>query len=357
MVYVIYGFVFLLNLLLFSKKKIAPAILFISFVFLWLINGWSSGSYDINNSMLRYYNPTRYANFTELLFQNVIIFSNKIGLSYRQYSIIISTLEGISLYYFINKYSKYPNLSLCLLLVYPIIYLFTLQRYFVAAVIVICFGIPMLIEKPKGYIFKYIFVVVLASLIHYSMLFFIVYLLVNKASNKIIWLITIVGSLVLSTASSFSFIISFFAKYIDKEKINNVIEYQRGYGLLGRVVLMLVIAIQFYVIYYYNKSDDDHTLSVIYKMNTLTLMTIPLTIFYSASFLRIYIVCLIFYYTFYFNKTTSINIRNINHKQVISITTVVISLIMLLYLVYGNQSFRELSLYPMFEQNEFFSGI
>ena len=204
MLYAIYALLIVSNLLLCNKKKIAPEILVLSFVFLWILNGWSSGGYDISNSRIRYENASNYVSYTEFLFQSLVVIANFLGLSYRQFSVIVSAFEMISLYYFVKKYSSMPNLSLALMMIYPMAYVFTLQRFFIALIIVMCFGIPILIEKKKWYVIKYILVVIVSALFHYSMLFFIMFLIVDLISVKKTWIVTIVGFMLLMSARFFN---------------------------------------------------------------------------------------------------------------------------------------------------------
>ena len=76
MLYFITISLIILNLLFYKIHFLKTAVLISSLVFLFILNGWSSGGNDITNTMLRYDNTLKYVSYTEFLYNYITVTAN-----------------------------------------------------------------------------------------------------------------------------------------------------------------------------------------------------------------------------------------------------------------------------------------
>lgn len=360
MLYIIAIMLMMIDIILYKNTKLRGILIIVNFVFMWIFLGWARGAYDVEIGINRYVNVNKYTEFTEPIFTMLVNLGHKMKINYRTFYAIIAFIELFALYKFINKYSDHTTLVLGLFIIFPMAYMFTLVRFLLAYCVVLCGGINILLEKKKGYELKYIIYVLLATLIHYSAVFFLLYLVVDKLNKKNTIRFVLVTMIILSSVTAFSGIVGLFSNYINAEKVNNILNNSVGKGILGRTVTAFVMFITYFIIYKLcdsmlennNKWDKEKNF-LVYKINLANLISIPLAIFYAIGFSRIFVVSLILYYISYSNMLNKISLCNINKKKFYAICMIIFCLLFELYFTYRSETMQEKSLRPMFEQNEF----
>ena len=186
------------------------------------------------------------------------------------------------------------------------------------------------------------------------MIFYILFLLVDMIDTKLVGIFTSISFLILLTATFFSITTNFFSRFVDSEKLDLVLLHQQGYGILGRVILILLIFSQYFAFYMINREQimNDAKFVSLHKHNMCILLAIPLTITFSAAYVRVPIANLLVNYSFYFNILGRNDQRDSRSNHLLSLAFVLITIFCCFYLVYRNEEMRELSLNPLFEENE-----
>lgn len=359
MLYLIAIMLITIDIILYKNTKLKGFIIIINFIFMWIFLGWARGAYDVEIGISRYINVNKYTEFTEPIFTMLVNLGHKVAMNYRTFYAIIAFVELFAIYKFINKYTNYSTLVLGLFIIFPMAYMFTLVRFLLAYCVVLCGGINVLLEKKRGYEIKYVIYVLVASLIHYSSAFFLIYLLVEKLNKKNTIRFVMVVMLILSSVTVFSNIVGIFSNYINAEKVNNVLNNSVGKGILGRTVTSSVMCITYWIIYKLcdgsleeNDKWDRNKNLLIYKINIANLISIPLAVFYAIGFSRIFVVSLILSYISYSNMLNKVDIHHINKKKLYATGILIFCLLFELYFTYRSDTMQEKSLRPMFEQNE-----
>lgn len=366
MLYFLLIFIVVFDIFFYRYKNLQKFVIACNFVFLWLILGWARGAYDVEIGISRYMYPERYKSFTEPVFNAIINLGYLLKLDYRTFYAIVSFFEIFLLVRFVRKYSNYPCLVLMLFILYPMSYVFTLTRNILAYTIVLCVGIDILLQKEKNYEIKYVIVILISTMIHYSSIFFIVYIIVDKLNiNQTKWFTTI-GIILLSSYSIVLKIISVFSSFINAEKIGNIMRNSVGHGLFGRIASSLIIFIVFFVIYNLlknryekgvNENWSEEKSTLVYKINYINLLAIPLIIFYAIGFSRIFVLTMPLYYIAIFNMIGNVNRSKITVNQFYAILLVLMCIVVENYGLYNTEEMRSVSLRPMYEQNEFLERV
>lgn len=171
MLYIAFFSMIIINLYAKNKKYL----LYTSLAFLWILYGWSSGNADTNIYISRYYNYDAFHNL-EPLFKELMNISNKLGLSYQQYLIIISAICLCIISITILKLTDNFCYVIALYSIYPFIMDVTQVRQFIATTVII-FGFRFLLSSNNKNIYKYIICVIIAFLIHVSAVMYILLIL------------------------------------------------------------------------------------------------------------------------------------------------------------------------------------
>lgn len=357
MLYVLWALVFF-SAIIFdlskSKSKIAQGfILLVIFAFFWIILGWSSGSYDINIGIQRYVDYQSYESFTEAGYTFLITVFHNIGFEYRTFFVMCSFFEVNVILWFVRRNCSKPIIALGLFMFYPMVVYFQYTRNILAFSFVLI-GIDCILQKKKFYIYKYVICVLLAASIHFSSLFFLLYLPARLMNRKKVVTGTLIGVILLYMTKFISFIASFLTKYLGEGKTSIILGTINYEGIFGRVFSLCYVIIIFFLvymllkeIYYVDMSDDNSNFLV--NINILSLLFIPLTLNFGSGFARIPTLLFLLNECFFVNK---VNLIRKQRKRIIVYFLIALMLFGSLVINARNLEYRQKVIYPLFEQNE-----
>lgn len=295
MFYFLFAFILILSFI-FKKNKL---IFLILLLFMWLSFGWSDKNADREIYQGRYDNYKELSTLTEPLFTFLMKISHFFKIDYPQFLIIISFVCIFLMTLFVKKMKvKYILIPFALFLIYPFILSVVILRYTISASIII-YGFSFILKDGKKWWLKYIFCVILASLIHFASIYFLLFLLVPKdIPNKKIILYSFIF-----------FIAAFGATYFTQNVINENFGFlsEKLSGVTDEVddmgktsfnyyfgtILRTLVAIGSFVIiykYFYNSKQYTNNENIIInrtlKANYLFLSSIGLY-FISVDFSRL----------------------------------------------------------------------
>ncbi len=352
MLYICTFFILIFNVLFWKSKKIY----ILDFIYFFILLGWSDGTYDTLIYIERYMEATRFESFTEPLFNLIIITSNNIGLDYRTFFIISAFIEILLILRFIKKYTNNIGCVVVLFIIYPMITLFVQLRFLLAFTIVLCFGINSLLKKGKFYELKFIIAILIATMIHYSSIIYLILLLADKFKIKKIIILVVIFMIAMSSLTFFTPILNFAKSFMGEEKVDILIEGSTNVdGNVGRTILILFMVLGYYVIYLYmtydGSNENNKFAEKVLKYNILSLITIPLLHLMSSGFYRIPQSLLILNYiaiSKYFVKNEKYKIKK---KELILALISIAYAIILFLMMYHTREIYDLVIIPFFEQN------
>lgn len=156
-----------------SKEKFQSNIML---VFLWILFAFSYGNADYNIH-LRKYTQYQFLNLqTEWLYNQLMVLFNRLGLSYRGFLIIASAFVLLVLFSFARKHTKNTAWVLAMYILYPFCMDVTMVRY-TLAISVVYIGLGFLFEGKKWWVVKYCCCILVASMIHLSSVFCLLFML------------------------------------------------------------------------------------------------------------------------------------------------------------------------------------
>ena len=159
-----------------QSKKIAKAIV----LFMILIYGLNTYSGDFlayqgvyNN--ISYYGLTHY----EFLFSLLMMICSKIGFTFIQFRMVLGIIYSILCYKNFSRYTKYTALALALSLIFPFTYYVSVLRAGIAAMIML-YSIRFLDTETRKGTVKFIAMMIVCTLFHYSSIFFLILIMARK---------------------------------------------------------------------------------------------------------------------------------------------------------------------------------
>lgn len=252
---------FVLLSFIFRSSKIVA---FLFFVFLWICFGWSGENADTEIYLYRYKYYKTISSTTEPLFTYLIDLGHKLNLDYDSFLILVSFLYLILLTVFVKKLQiRYVMLPFLFFLVYPFIMSVVIVRFTMAAGLIIYAFSFLLIPQKYGWL-KYSLLVILATLIHSSSIFFLIFLLVNKISLKktvfrsVIFLIFFLfaSTLIKNVISADVLFLSDKIGAVNAEVENmEKTSFNYYFGTITRTVIAIVFF--FYIYFRYYKTNKD----------------------------------------------------------------------------------------------------
>lgn len=356
MLYFLWFISILLNVRLTFRKKynlIFNIIIFFTFALLFILLGWINGLYDIVGSIMRYENYQSYSSFTEVGYTFYIFLCHLIGLDARGFLILTAFIILIILFRFYNSNSKNLNLTMCLFIFFPMVVIFQYTRNLFAFSFVL-FGLNSLLKRKRYSNFKFLLSILVGTLIHSASLFFIVFLFAKNKHFKFILIFLLLFLYSLFIPQVTNLFDTFLIKFVGYEKANMIFQQRNeGNGLVGLISLCLLPLVTFLItqrlsIRKFNQyaSIDKYFLNV----NLSLLLLVPMTFFVSQAFSRLALfieVVNLFYFSNLITETKSRSIR-------IEIFGILFFFLLLQFiLLFRNESYRELVLYPFFEENTF----
>ena len=180
----IYFFAVVSGLIL-SKSRIMYTI---NFLYLWILIGWNSGNPDYETYRI-VYESYKYNNYThstfEVGFQFLMRFFSRMGLSYQQFLIIVSLMCLCLISTVILKFSNRPTGVLSLYLLFPFLLDVVQIRSFIASSVVL-YSFHYLNKENKNNKYIYTILIVLATLMHYSTIFYFLFCIIFFVDSKTI---------------------------------------------------------------------------------------------------------------------------------------------------------------------------
>lgn len=181
-----------------SKEKFQSNIML---VFMWILFAFSYGNADYNIH-LRKYTQYQSLNFqTEWLYNQLMVLFNRLGLSYRGFLIIISAFILLVFFSFTRNHTKNIAWVLAMYMLYPFCMDVTIVRY-TLAISVVYIGLNFLFEGKKWWLPKYCCCILIASMIHLSSIFCLLFILPKFLNLKKLAKLMVLLSLVFTVFTS-----------------------------------------------------------------------------------------------------------------------------------------------------------
>ena len=181
-----------------SKEKFQSNIML---VFMWILFAFSYGNADYNIH-LRKYTQYQSLNFqTEWLYNQLMVLFNRLGLSYRGFLIIISAFILLVFFSFTRNHTKNIAWVLAMYMLYPFCMDVTIVRY-TLAISVVYIGLNFLFVGKKWWLPKYCWCILIASMIHLSSIFCLLFILPKFLNLKKLAKLMVLLSLVFTVFTS-----------------------------------------------------------------------------------------------------------------------------------------------------------
>ncbi len=277
-------------------KRRSKFLTVIVLVFAGIIYGFNtySGDYENYKYVYQYLSGgSLYFEF-EPLYTLLMIISLKIGLSFEQFRIILAILYCVLLYIVLNEYTDESLFCIALFLVFPFPYFVSVLRAGIACLF-IAHAVKRLHNENNG-IKKFIFWLLVATLFHYTSLFFVVLLLFKNSNNnikKIGYLVALI--IVISIAYYSGFMYKFISMFVNNYRVtkwldpNNVsIKEKISLKWLLYEAIIIIMNIGFVKIFKGKIKEDSnrHIANTIYNANLMMIMLLPLSVI-SVVFFRV----------------------------------------------------------------------
>ena len=333
------------------NSKYYKVSLIITFIFLWIMLGWSYGAYDVEVAISRYENYHAYSSSSELGYSFIIDLAHKIGMNYRSFFIVCSFFELGSMFLFVKNNSKNPLASFVVFLIFPfVIYLQYIRN--LAAFSIVLFGFTSIIKKTKHCNIKYLVSVLLASLIHLDSLFFLLYFpMFNMSKNKCIFLLIFVFAF-LSSDFSLNVFYKILMSVFGDDKVQQNINTVLAQGQFGRLFAISFHSLEFWVVYLFfikkRINVSDRYSRIVFRINLGNLLLIPLTKSFGIGFARFFDLISIVNYCYFISKAC--NLSKNGKRQFASLLCVFLLGLNVLY--YRNLEYRNSVIVPFFSENE-----
>lgn len=237
------------------KSKVASLLLL---VFMWILYSFNtySGDYEVYRV---FYEETTYSYLFlhfEPGFASIMGICRLMELSFSAYKMVLGTVFIVLLHFAIRRYTKFEALVLAIFIIFPFTYYISVLRAGIA-MLIITFSFKYLASKKKFSLLKFIFVILFATLFHYSSLLFLVLILLRKGkvimNLAIVFLITITVTILMYTGVLYnlaSLVISNqeILDWLDVSTSNNELT------VVGQLTQVAILFMTIFVMYYINKT-------------------------------------------------------------------------------------------------------
>lgn len=172
MLYILAIGIFSCSLIL-SREKFQT---YITLGFLWILFAFSYGNADYYIHLRKYTQYELLNSQTEWLYNKLMAIFNHFGFSYQGFLIVVSAIVLMVFFSFAKKYTKNTAFVLAIYMVYPFCMDVTMVRY-TLAISVVYIGLNFLFENDKWWGIKYCICILIASMIHLSAIFCLLFML------------------------------------------------------------------------------------------------------------------------------------------------------------------------------------
>lgn len=291
----------------FSKRSKVYTICFISFLCVLIglnIHHLSNSNY-YNMDFTNYY--TLYlgnengisGRDIEIGFQFIMVLCNKLGITFNMFRLLISIVGYVLIYDTIKKYTKYINYVFLLYFIFPFLNDAIQIRNFLSMSIII-YAFRYLIENKKNNNIKYILCIIIASSIHITSLFYLIFLLARVFRKRFILGVSIYFSVILVILSYTNLYPTLVSFIIKSNKVISYFDRRTTWGLIIVFGVLIMLVMSFYImhkkcyLYYLNNITKNTSLKlrkefldILWKCNILLIITAPLLV-YDFNFIRLY---------------------------------------------------------------------
>lgn len=292
-------------------KQNSKIVAILLFAFLWIMFGWNTDNVDFANYERGYsWAQGSFSLNSEMGYQLIYKLSILLGLTYHQFLIILSFTGLLIIYNTIIRYTKNVAFVLALYFIFPFIIDVVQVRGFLIMSIIL-YSTRFIIEERKLGTLKFVILVLFATSIHYSALFYISFLLIkqkNISSLTVLSLSLTASGIILAFTN---FIPSLALKFVPLEKVTHYFNNRLNWGI---IIALVIYAANFLLIYYsyhkiraerekQNHENDTPDLDykfveAVYKINIILMLLFALYVF-NMIFFRLYRNILILNYIAY----------------------------------------------------------
>lgn len=287
--FIIYCVLILLGFFRKDSKFIAILI----FMFAWILVGWNYDSPDMENYVWKYEASDSWfgalvgTNSVEPGYSFLCYLGNELGLSFMTFKQILAAISYFLISCFVFRVGKsYALIAACYLASFFLIDVIQIRNFFAMSVLLFGFRYLLGSKIDKIDTVKYVLCVLVASSIHISMVFCLLFLIGRKPIN--VWLILVLVSAVFLLKAS---IFGFFTTSLDTEK---VARYEGLSSLTGGLFNAFIFCANAFFIAWVNsrhKGKNEKILSfpdglILNNCNLLLLVVIPF-LFDNGSYSRL----------------------------------------------------------------------
>lgn len=243
--------------IIFSREKFQS---YITLLFLWVLFAFSYGNADYNIHLRKYTQYQTLDSQTEWLYNKIMVIFNHLGLSYQEFLIVLSVFVLLIIFNFVRKHTKSPAWVLAMYMIYPFCMDVTMVRY-TLAISIVYIGLNFLFEGEKWWVIKYCICVLIASMIHLSSIFCLLFMLPKFMDLKKLFKLMVLLSIGLTVFASF--LTSFVDKLVSISFLNigtklsivlNASDMKYNFRSVmnyrGKMLLLLICALVIYYILY-----------------------------------------------------------------------------------------------------------
>lgn len=342
---------------------------------IFILIGWSYNNADYLVHLRRYNEYASNSWQTEPLFTFIVKTFNLFSFSYNQFLVVFALFVIYSFYRFIKKNTQYKNFVLALYLIFPLCMDTTMVRYTLATAIAYLF-FDKLYEDDIKSLFIYILGVLISSLVHYSTIFFLLFIIPRFLERKKLIVLVFLENIIFLFFGRFFLFFSNELKNLTflniGKKISIVLDFSKNtYSIQNHINYIIKICIISWVIIftlylikksYKSKGCSKHEkyIARTLNINITCLFILPLILIIPDLF-RIQLSLLIINYTavaMYFEDNRSKNslkrVLYVNKQSMtIGISTLIFSLLSLYFWVLSSENINTV-FKALFENNIFF---
>ena len=358
---------YLLSVLGIIRKKSKIITVLMLFV-MWLVFGLCTYNGDYNNYMWIYQNIQNPYYWTEFepLFNLLMFLCSVLGLSFIQFRMVFAGIFVILLFITIGKYTNYKAEAIGLYMIFPFLTFTSIIRSGLAGVLVVLAFHEVIAENKNKK--KFWVLMVMAILIQYTSVLFVIFYLLRKKGFKRNSVIIVIGLLGIAFATYYSGIIYKLVSTITSSY--RVLKwFMPSHSVQEPRWILYLVIIAFMVVFLANLSRRENTRQTgvmcepneyaedIYYFNIAMLIFIP-TFFVTNASARLMWEVLLFNIICYAkddeirSSNNSIGYLHINPKTIIMI------LFLLFFMVYSNLPYRGTAddLFLVFHNNLMIGG-
>lgn len=269
-------------------------VLFILMVLLcWVLFSFNTYNGDFEDYLYIYERITEpgFLSFFEYGFSFIMLICRKAGFSFIHFRIVIATIFILFLVKAIIQNTNRIALVMALVMVFPFLSYISVLRSGLASIL-LTNGFFCLYKGGKKNKVKYVLYVVFASLFHYSTLFFLILVYLDKPINKKWLFVFIVGIGIYLVLFKTGVLYNVMSRITNRQKIlkyfsKDLSENLNWKGSLSVIAVFLINwLLSFYMMKnYYGKKDYRLMSQKDYNFNTMVLLMMPISLF-STVYLR-----------------------------------------------------------------------